>query len=382
MVNLLRQICRAAVGIVVLPLALLAIVPVATVAGVFWLVSIATRVLARRLSPTPKPWNEFVEFDAELGWKSKSNIVAHYLVGEEMYEARTGDDGWRGDHKLAESQIVVIGDSFAWGYGVSEDEFFANLVADVKVKPIGVMGYNLAQEVLCLKKYQRQLAGKLVVWFLYYGNDLFETLTPDMQGYRQPFVKERADGGGWEIINRHLSEKKWLMGVNPNDAVYYEKLADYCSSSNGTLGREFVALAALLEQGRDICNAVGATLVVVSIPEKTQLDADGRTFLLQHGGDPFSFDAGFPDRITDGICQELNISFVAGMKYFDLSHYLKMDCHWNGDGHRRMAELLQVLWRANLSQRVTAAPASPKRLDPMTAGESRGHARAPVESPS
>ena len=357
MQNPLRQILRALIAIAFTPIALIALLPIVAVACLFWLVSFATVALARLIAPVPAPWSDFIVFDAKLGWKSKANVDAHYLVAGDIYRAKTGDDGWRGDSKISESEIVVIGDSFAWGYGISDDEYFANLVTGVKVKPIGVMGYNLAQEVLCLKQYQSQLVGKLVVWFVYYGNDLFETLTPDMQGYRQPFVKETADGKGWEIITRHLSEKRWFLGVNPSDSVYYEKLADYCSSREPGSHRAYSGLHSLLEQGRDICAAAGARLVVVSIPEKTQLNSEGRMFLLQRGGDPFSLDTRLPDRITASICQELNVSFVPGMEYFELSHYLAKDCHWNGNGNRRMADLLNVLWREHSSERTALGPA-------------------------
>jgi hypothetical protein len=92
------------------------------------------------------------------------------------------------------------------------------VLASPRIKAIGANGYNMVQELLWMRRYAPQLAGKLVVWFVYHGNDLFDNLQPNVFQYRTPFVRERHDGRGWEVVTEHVRRSPWVATVKIREA--------------------------------------------------------------------------------------------------------------------------------------------------------------------
>jgi hypothetical protein len=252
-----------------------------------------------------------------------------------------------------DSQVVVFGDSFAWGHGIDDENFFSHLTGAVKVKTVGSDGYNLVQELLWMRRLAPQLRGKLVVWFIYFGNDLYENLTPDICGYRAPFVRPLNGTGVWEIVSSHISPRKWFYapGSNGYRRDYYAKLAELCSRSFLS-DRAYKACEYLLREGRDLCRKSGAELVVMTIPDVTQLTGPGNAFLLRRGGDPNSFNPDFPDLRIGEICEGLGIRLVRLKDELSRTDYkVAGDCHWTATGHRKVADLLVQLHRERVERR-------------------------------
>ena len=171
---------------------LLLALPLVVLALPFWAVAFLTRTLARHLEPSYVSWDQLMEFTPIIGWKPKANLNAHYLTVAEdgVFHAVTDAQGWPGTTSIAESDIIVFGDSYAFGYGVNVEGFFAESTARCALKPLVRLAYNMVQEVLLMRQLSSQLAGKLVVWFIFVGNDLHDNLTPNMYHYRMPFVRE------------------------------------------------------------------------------------------------------------------------------------------------------------------------------------------------
>ena len=172
----------------------------------------------------------------------------------DLFQLKTDSDGWRGKATLHESEIVVFGDSFAAGYGVDERHFFANLHRQPKIKSIGIGGYSMVQELLWMKHLAPQLRGKLVVWFIYHGNDLYDNLSPDLRGYRKPFVRERRQNGDWEIVSSHVSRDQWpvVTRIRLEGQHHLAKLAEICSDTF-LAERAYGACAYLIRSGEQIC---------------------------------------------------------------------------------------------------------------------------------
>jgi hypothetical protein len=145
------------------------------------------RLWRRIIEPRFLNWGQLIEFDKAFGWKSRPRIDAYHLA-DDVFHFTTGDDGWRGRRRLDESEIVVFGDSFAWGYGIDDEHHFAQLAEPLRVKTIGTMGYNMAHSLMWMERLSADLFDRLIVWFIYYGNDLYDKLTPHMRQYRAPFV--------------------------------------------------------------------------------------------------------------------------------------------------------------------------------------------------
>jgi hypothetical protein len=348
-------------------IALVVLLPVALLVLPFWVVSLLTRTIARALEPKFLTRAGLIQFDRTFGWRAYPNLNTHHLMVD-LFHIRTDGDGWRGKHTLTESDVVVFGDSFAAGYGVSDRHFFANLSGPQRIKPIGIGGYSMVQELLWMQQLKESLRGKLLVWFVYYGNDLYDNLMPDLRGYRKPFVRETREGGGWEIVSSHVTPDRWPLVTEGRieGQNHLPRLGEICSETFLS-GRVFNACEYLFQVGNDLCQQVDAQLVVMSIPDACQLTGPGRQMLKTFAGDPDSFDAGRPDKKIGAICNSLGIQFVSGETFLDISCYKTNDCHWNEKGHREVAKML---WRLKASRPQSAyasgtLPAPSGRLSPV-----------------
>jgi len=332
------------------------LIPVMLIVLPFWLVSLLTRVIARMLEPRFLTREGLIQFDRVFGWRARPNLDTHHLMVD-LFHIRTDKDGWRGNCTLEESKVVVFGDSFAAGYGVGDRHFFANLDGRYKIKSVGIGGYSMVQELLWMEELRKSLNGKLVVWFVYYGNDLFDNLMPDLRGYRKPFVREDKKSGEWEIVSSHVTADQWsiITQGRMQGQHHLPKLAELCCDTF-LANRAYNACEHLIAAGKRICDDVGADLVVVGIPDAIQLTPAGRNSLKSMAGDLPSFDPDRPDKELNRICQDRGVHFQAGKTFLDATCYKINDCHWNEKGHRKVHQALEPL-AGEPRARQTGAPA-------------------------
>ena len=337
-------------------------IPVVVVGAPFWLVSGLTRTVRgaiRRWQPREVPWDELIEFVPEIGWKNRGNVRA-YVRGNRPFRVTTDRDGWRGRFSLEESDIVVFGDSFAFGHGVDDDAFFANQRSAVRIKAIGTNAYNMVQTLLWMERLKDQLAGKLVVWFVFYGNDLMDNLHPHFGRYRTPFVRSRDHGAGWEIITEHVRTEPWPFDPR---SWNFNRVGEVCSPTFRA-ERAFSACDYLIGRARDACESAGARLAVVGVPDVQLLDPTRRNRFRRRAPDPAHFDPRLPDRRLREICEGRGIPFVSLSEVLEVHDHLLNDCHWTPRGNLRVARVLerlngeaQVSWRAARLSESFAEPA-------------------------
>jgi hypothetical protein len=315
---------------------LVVVVPVGVVLLVLWAVSAAARGVMRLTNPRTTPWEELVEFEPEVGWKPRPNLDCHAedLAGDPFHVV-TDASGWRGSAGLSSSDLVVFGDSFVFGYAMDDEDLFLRHAGEARVMAMGAPGYSMVQPVLWMERLGAELQGKLVVWMVYLGNDLYDSLRPSTDGYRSPAVRVAGDGTDPTIVTEHVREGR--LGFPGDRGV--EAYIEICS--DGPLSRRvFAAAEYLIERGRAACRASGADLVVVSIPE---LSAAPRGILerkLARGEASGRFDEGLPDRTLAAVCDGLGVEFVPLAEHLGPEHYLEVDWHWNRAGHRRVGRVL------------------------------------------
>ncbi len=132
--------------------------------------ALARLVLGARFRPdvvTDLPMNACVTFDPELGWRNRAGLRAE-ATGPTLqfpvfrYRVTINARGLRDrEHALAPApgvtRIVLLGDSFAWGWGVDDGRSFADVLEErlgpaVEVVNLGVPGYSTDQELLWLER--------------------------------------------------------------------------------------------------------------------------------------------------------------------------------------------------------------------------------------
>lgn len=337
---------RALLAMVAALFGLLLAAPIIVLGLPFWAVAFLTHTIARLLEPRFVPWNELITFDPTIGWKPKANLNA-YGIADDVFHLTTDSQGWRGQTSLAESEVMVFGDSYAFGYGVDDKALFSEIDPYVRIKAVGAPGYNSVQELLLMRQLSSQLRDKLVVWFFYLGNDLYENLMPDMKGYRTPFVHQVNGARDWEIVTTHIKPTKWPY--TSRQRSYLHILAQLCTPAFLSQ-RVYMACEFLIKEGNKVCRQAGAQLVVVTIPDSSQLSQSSLELLASRSRDPKRFDPDFPDRQIGAICRKWSVPFVAAKEHLDIGDYKKRDAHWNEQGHQRISKLLSSLYHDYCSE--------------------------------
>lgn len=300
-----------------------------------------------------------MEFDAELGWRPRANLDTHYLINsDDVYRIQTDVEGWpRVDPLGKDHDVVVIGDSFAFGFGVDTGSSFADLPETPKIKAVGANAYSMVHGVILMRQLAHRLSGKLVVWFVCVENDLYDNLFPSVFGYRAPFVRKKMGAEDWEIVSGHISADPWISSARIRPDI----LAELCTPTPLS-DRIYSACRYLIGEASEICRIAGAQLVVFPIPNLNQLEPEGRKKLASKSSRPDQFDAYYPEKNISRICRDYEVPFVAGSTHLASEDYKLWErWHWNDRGHAKVAEMLRSLYDSHVSGRLTADFAPPTK---------------------
>ena len=305
------------------------------VAGLFLrLVAICLHGISRILQSAYVPWPDLMQYDPLLGWRARPNLNAYYLADrDDVFRLETDADGWPGRDSIEDRDIVVIGDSFAFGYGVNPENSFAQVDPELRLKALGAPGYSLVHGVLLLEELGTRLMNKTVVWFVYPENDLPDCLMPNVRKYRAPFLRWDSPSEQWEIAREHVGPAPWECSLLAGRLPVFGRAHVPGPESD----RVFSACDYLIERASVACREAGARLAIVSIPHPMELDPELERLRSLGGNDP-EFKAGLPHSRIGSHCQRLGLPFLSGLNFLSLDDYKKREgVHWNNRGHRRVA---------------------------------------------
>ena len=123
--------------------------------------------------------DRFWKYDSLLGWAHEPGQEGIFETPQFRTVVRINENGLRDREHSYERQndikrILVLGDSFAWGYGVEESERFSQLLEKslgVEVINAGVSGYSTDQELLWYRNEGIKYETDLVI-LVFAGNDV------------------------------------------------------------------------------------------------------------------------------------------------------------------------------------------------------------------
>jgi lysophospholipase L1-like esterase len=154
--------------------------------------------------------------DPYLGFRYRPNFTARLSRRELDFTFTTDDKGFRNPSSWPEqADIVVVGDSMAFGYGVADHEAWTHQVARELPKStimnLGLIGAGPQQYLRVLETYGLDLQPKLVLFMLFPANDL--TDAERFEGWLDAdtdltYPEWRATGGsfsGWGPVRRLLN---------------------------------------------------------------------------------------------------------------------------------------------------------------------------------
>ena len=265
-------------------------------------------------------------FDAKLGWRNIPDWSAT-TNGRRLTINSKGlrDREHSYDKPKGTKRILVLGDSFAWGYGVADHEIFTKRLQHLlRQKPIsptdryevintGVSGWGTDQEYLFLQQEGFEYSPDVVVVAFFIVNDIQNNATSVQYGMQKPV-----------FLNRRLD----LANVPvPKPSFRHEPIRGKEDALEITI--------AIIERMNDECRKRNCRLVLMKFGQ----------FLPEIGMTPRNQEAN--RRLKRELAGRMRIP------YFDLDDVFTAqgisaetllrgndDGHWNEKGHRLVANYL------------------------------------------
>ena len=145
-------------------------------------------------SPDPESGIRLI-FDDQLGWRSVPDDES-MTFGKKLTTNSRGlrDREYPYAKPTGTKRILVLGDSFTWGYGVADDETFAEVLEQRlqsvegkwEVINTGVSGWGTDQEYLYLTQEGFDYSPDIVVLALFLGNDFTNNASSKMYKRDKP----------------------------------------------------------------------------------------------------------------------------------------------------------------------------------------------------
>jgi len=158
----------------------------------------------------------FCRFDRQLGWAPLENISGRQSVEGKRFVVRQNQFGLRGpdDMRLQKTpgkkRILVLGDSYVWGFGANQQNLFSAPEVhrtNDEIINFGVSGYGTDQEYLSyLLKGQSFEVDEVMLAFTLY-NDVDNNLASTQYSRLKPYF--RFEGGQLVLHNEHVRDTKF-----------------------------------------------------------------------------------------------------------------------------------------------------------------------------
>lgn len=313
--------------------------------------------------------DHFWKYDSLLGWAHEPGQEGIFETPQFRTVVRINENGLRDRGHLYERQndidrILVLGDSFAWGYGVEESERFSQLLEkslDVEVINAGVSGYSTDQELLWYRNEGIKYETDLVILVLA-GNDVGDN---DRQlvntiYYKPKFVLEE----GHLVLTgspvpKTSPQGKFIYSLSQRSALAYFLVLRYF---------DIIALYGKLKSNSDHAPSPESDteperepfILTITLIDEIKNTAESRnaTFMIVATDQWWNYPSGetYSDFVTTMQSEGFLVLDVESIPGFDPKEMLiPDDGHWNKSGHEFVAKRIKDFIESN---RLIDQPAS------------------------
>lgn len=311
----------------------------------------------------------FHRFDGELGWIQKSNYEAFFTSREFRVNVKSNSEGFRDqDYSFQKSaglkRVVVLGDSFTWGWGVEQQEIFCE-VAEKKFQKteflnLGQNSYGTGQEYLLLKNLGMKYLPDLTV-LAFFPNDIMDNAGKNLK--RPNFILDEGKLVKAKLPKPLTFPKKVRKFFNEYFALY--SLIDYRLSLLRTLRTNPLAYDGFdryllrdyherMQEPWEITKALlleidkltNHRFLIMFVPNRMQVEEDNYQLALEVTKvDENSIDLFYPNNLVREFSEKYGIPFLDLTPRFrqeskKVRLYFTWDSHWTKEGHRLAGEIL------------------------------------------
>lgn len=320
-----------------------------TLVVVFLVLEVALRVVGAR-PKTATVLSSFFEYSPTCGWVGQPDVDRRFVTASFDVTVTHDADGLRScglKQRIAadtdyEGEVVwILGDSFAWGWGVGDDDTVAAVLnRSAKggriYRSLGVPGYSSLQQCLALKdRFEAgQRPDRVLVHFV--GNDPLENLRIDGQRPPRPFYD--IENGEAKLRNYPVPTSSWSLSVwLKQNLLAYNYLHFYLTSAKRVLrpARVFHGEGTAPEPTPD--QLVGMRAAYGRIRD---LCAEHEVWLAVGTEDSLW------QPILRPLCKNLGVSLLdlsGPFRGVDRESYcLRADHHYNEKGYRLLAQAIEA----------------------------------------
>ena len=234
-------------------------------------------------------------------------------------------------NKSEKKRILVLGDSFAWGFGVEEEERFSEIIEgeidNLEIINSAIAGYSSDQQLLYFTREGYKYHPDLVM-MLFYENDFLGNSVDNIYWYNKPnfVIKEDSlvlrnvpvpEQSIYQKLRKFLSGKSYFISfiLKRISVINVKSFSNEKMDTDNSL----VLTEKIITQLNQLCIAGNSRLLLVSIP----MDGEKGKFLSQ-------------------TASKYSIEYLNLTPYFEKENgfIIEDDGHWNQKGHSIAADAI------------------------------------------
>lgn len=314
---------------------------------------VGLRVILPTPTETVGPRPGFLEHDATVGWTPVPGGRGTMESEEFAVTVAVNEQGIRGPRTYSRERrpgvprVVVVGDSFSFGYGVTHEENWITrlerALAPAEVINLAVTGYGTDQQLLRLERVGLDWRPDLVVVALFEGN-VFRNARREQVGYPKP--RFALEDGRLELVGVPVPETAPAPGFIARSALGRlvlgrgGELAEHLG-----FGEAWPVTRAILARMRTAATEADAELVALVIPKDQAVHGSGLRRKLHLRA------LGKIDRMLASLgIDHLDLTPSLAEAGGDTRLYFWTDGHWNPRGHAVAAAAAAAFLRPRIER--------------------------------
>jgi len=332
----------------------------------------ASEVVLRLVDYPPASFSPWIRSDV-FGFRLAPGISVRMRGPEYDVGVATNSLGMRDDEPAAPAtrpRVLLLGDSFAMGYGVERGSIFADRLEkelSIDVVNAGTGGYEIIQQPRVLAEFAPRLHPDAVLYALYLGNDLAQNDEWEVRkdGTLHNLVREYPVRQPHEIKLVRLV-RDFLYGVRKGRSekegewLPFEGYLGLCERTLGPEAKkDYDDASALLSALAETSRQLSLPLLVLMLPYRSMVEPEARASLERKIPDLAArYDLSQPARVIGERMTALGIDHIDATEFLTDEHrrtgdelFYPVDGHLTVAGHDAVARFVAPRLGELLGQR-------------------------------